>query len=136
MKSVLFGNPHVDYWKLTLDDVSVREQVIALKGELHAGFFYAATPMCVAPAVLARFADELREVDKTLTGSATLDSKSKQSTVRFTVSVNDVGHVQIVGRYEINGCGLDFTFKTDQTQLGPLVRWLDSLIREYDKAAA
>jgi hypothetical protein len=133
MKSVLFGNPNADSWKLSLDDVSVKEQVIALKGELRTGFFHAVTPMCIPPAVLSRFAADLRELDRTLTGSVTLESKSRQSTVRLTLTVDHVGHIQAAGRYEINGNSLDFSFRTDQTQLGPLVEWLGAVIHEYEK---
>jgi len=28
MKTVIFGNPHTDSWKLSLDDISVEEEVI------------------------------------------------------------------------------------------------------------
>jgi hypothetical protein len=136
MKSVLFGNPHTDWWKLSLDDVSVREQVIALDGELSAGFFRAATPMCVAPSILARFAADVRELDKTLTGSATLESSNQQSAVRLVLAVDHIGHVHVTGRYEINGNALDFTFRSDQTQLAPLVSWLEHVVRAYDKKAA
>jgi len=136
MKSVLFGNPNADSWKLSLEGVSVEEQVIALNGELRTGFFHAVTPMCVAPAVLSRFAAELRELDRTLNGSVTLESKSRQSAVRLTLTVDHVGHIRAAGRYEINGNSLDFSFRTDQTQLGPLVKWLDTVIHEYQNKAA
>ena len=136
MKSVIFGNPNADSWRLALDDLSVKKLVIALKGELRAGFFHAVTPMCIAPAILSRFAADLRELDRTLSGSATLESKNRQSAVRLTLTVNHLGHIQAAGRYEINGNVLDFSFRTDQTQLGPLIQWLDAVIREYEKAAA
>ena len=133
MKSVLVGNANADSWRLALDDVSAGEQIVALKGELRAGFFHAVTPMCIAPAVLSRFAADLRELDKTLKGSATLDSSNQQSAVRFTLAVDHAGHIKAAGRYEINGNVLDFSFRTDQTQLAPLVRWLDSVLAEYEK---
>ena len=75
-------------------------------------------------------------VDRTLTGSVTLESRNRQSSVCFTLTVNHVGHIQGAGRYEINGNVLDFRFHTDQTQLAPLVRWLDSAISKYEKASA
>ncbi len=134
MKSVLFGNPNADSWKLSVDDVSAREQVVALNGELRAGFFHVCTPMCIAPTTLSRFAADLRELDRTLEGSATLDSRSRQSAVRLTLTVDHLGHIQAAGRYEINGNALDFSFLTDQTQVAPLVAWLDSAVREYEKA--
>jgi len=115
MKSVFFGNPNTDWWKLSLDDISVREKIVALNGELEAGFFHASTPMCIAPEVLSQFAADLRELDRTLTGSATLESRNRQSGLRFTLTVDHVGHVHAVGRYEINGNTLDFTFCSDQT---------------------
>jgi hypothetical protein len=136
MKSVLFGNPHTDWWKLSLDDISVREQVIALNGELSAGFFCARTPMCIEPSTLARFAAEVRELDRTLTGSATLQSSNQQSAVRLALAVDHVGHVHVTGRYEINGNFLDFSFSSDQTQLAPLVTWLDVVLRAYERKAA
>jgi len=77
MKSIVLGNPNADSWRLALDDVSAREHVIALKGELRAGFFHAVTPMCIAPEALSRFATDLRELDNTLKGSVTLDNRSR-----------------------------------------------------------
>ncbi|HEV2329695.1 MAG TPA: hypothetical protein VGY56_13015 [Verrucomicrobiae bacterium] len=136
MKSVLFGYPNADSWRLALDDVSARERGIALKGELRVGFFQALTPMCIPPATLSRFAADLRELDSTLAGSATLEGRSKQSAVRLTLTVNHIGHIHAAGRYEINGNVLDFNFRADQTQLGPLVQWLDSIIRRCENAEA
>jgi hypothetical protein len=136
MKSVLFGNPSTDCWKLSLDDVSAREQIVALKGELRAGFFQASTPLCIPPAVLSRFAADVRQLDETLNGSATLEHRSRASAVRFTLTVDHVGHVHVTGRYEINGNTLDFAFRSDQTQLAPLARWLESVVTQYETNAA
>ena len=55
MDSVIFGNPNTDWWKLSFDDVSRREQIIAVDGELQVGFFTASTLMCIPPAVLEQF---------------------------------------------------------------------------------
>src|ERR1043165_8985938 len=120
MKSLLFGNPNTDWWKLSLDDISVGERVIALTGELSVGFFCASTPMCIAPDILSRFAAEVQELDRTLKGIATLESGNVPSTIRLKIAVNHVGHLQISGRYEINDNGLDFAFRSDQTQLTSL----------------
>jgi len=62
--------------------------------------------------------------------------KNQQSAVCLTLTVNRVGHIEARGRYEINENGLDFTFKTDQTQLGPLRKWLDGILVEYGRKAA
>ena len=131
MKSVIFGNR--DWWKLSLDDVSVPEQVVALGGELSAGFIRAVTPMRVNPSALARFAAEVREVDRTLTGLATLESMNQQSALRLQLAVDHVGHVDVTGRYEINGNSLDFGFRSDQTQLAPLASWLEDVVRAYER---
>jgi hypothetical protein len=133
MKAIVFGNPHTDWWKLSLEDISTREQVVALNGELHVGFFVAATPMCVAPTVLSRFASDVRELDRTLAGSATLESSSQQSTVSLRLAVDHLGHVHATGRYEINGNGLAFTFGSDQTRLAPLAAWLEGLVQAYER---
>ncbi len=133
MKAIVFGNPHTDWWKLSLRGISPKEQVLALDGELHAGFFVAATPMCVAPAALSRFASEIRELDRTLAGFATLESSNQQSTVSFTLGVDHLGHVNATGRYEINGNALTFTFGSDQTQLAPLAAWLEALVQAYER---
>lgn len=132
MKSFRFGNPHTDSWKLSLDDISVEEDVIALGGELRVGFFRAETPMCIAPSVIAQFAAQVRELDRTLTGSATLESRNSQSAVQFTLVVDGLGHLCVTGTYEINGNTLKFSFGSDQTQLAPLARWLESAVTEYE----
>jgi hypothetical protein len=135
MKTVLFGNPHTDSWTLSFDGVSQRESVVAIKGELKTGFFVADTPMCVAPQVLEKFAVELRELDRTLRGTAQLESKSQQSEVLWRLTANHLGHIVSAGRYEINKNALDFHFVTDQTQLAPLLKWVEGLLARYEKRA-
>src|SRR6266852_4853523 len=117
MNSVLFGNPNTDSWELSLDDVSVRENVIALAGELRTGFFTATTAMCIPPSILLRFASEVRELDRTLAGEANLENRNVQSEIRWKLTALPLGHIESKGRFTINGNCLDFRFKTDQTQL-------------------
>jgi hypothetical protein len=136
MKSLLFGNPNTDWWKLSLDDISVVEQVIALTGELSVGFFCASTPMCIPRDVLSRFAAEVHELDRTLKGIATLENGNVPSTIRLKIAVNHVGHLHVSGRYEINDNGLDFQFRSDQTQLTSLGQWLGYVLEAYRKKAA
>jgi len=131
MKSNLFGNPQTEWWKLKLVDVHPREQVVELTGELHAGFFSAVTPMCLPPTALESFASELRTVDRTLHGSATLRNSNEQSDVIWNLTDLPRGHIESSGRYAINGNGLDFRFRSDQTQLGPLARWIETLLGKY-----
>jgi hypothetical protein len=133
MKSILFGNSNADWWKLLLVGVSAEEQIVAINGELQAGFFRASTPMCVAPAALARFAAEIRQLDQTLTGAATLENQNNQSAVKITLTANHVGHIILAGRYEINDNVLHFSFQSDQTQLAPLARWLESAVTKYER---
>ena len=132
MNTLLFGSRYTDFWELSFDDVSVPEGVIAITGELKAGFLAAATPMCWAPSVVREFAEQVRLMDRTLKGDAKLESKSNQSEVTWTLSLNRLGHVESGGRYSINGNSFDFRFKTDQTRLAPLVEWLDGLIAKYE----
>lgn len=133
MKAGIIGYPNASSWKLLLDEISTKKQLISLKGELRVDFFHAVTPMCIAPDTLAQFAADLRKLDESLSGSATLESKNRQSTVKFTLAVNHVGHIHAQGRFEINGNSLDFGFDTDQTQLAPFVKWLDAVVLEYKK---
>ncbi len=135
MKSFVFGNPNASCWKLGVDDISVREQLIAFKGELHCEFIRASTPMCISPAVLSRFAMEVEDLDKTLTGSATLENRNQQSTVLLKIGVNHIGHLTVTGRYEINSNAVDFAFRSDQTQLAPFAKWLRSVVAEYQNKA-
>ena len=120
MRSILFGNPHTDSWKLTLDDISAREGIVALVGELSTGFFAATTPMCILPSSLAKFASEIQELDRTLAGVAVLENRNDQSEVSWRLAALPLGHIESSGRFTINGNSLDFRFQTDQTQL---VRW-------------
>jgi hypothetical protein len=131
MKKLFFGNLATDWWSLSLDDVSVEEEVIAIIGELRTGFFIAKTPMCVSPQTLEKFAAELQELDRTLRGVARLESKNNQSEVTWVLSVNHLGHVKSSGRFVINDNAVDFHFETDQTQLGPLLKWIRSLLKRY-----
>src|SRR5262245_36425921 len=135
MKSLLFGNPNTDWWKLSLDDISVEEQALALTGELSVGFFQASTPMCISPDILSHFTTQVHELDRTLKGTVDLESSNIQSAIRLKITVNHVGHLQISGRYEINGNGLDFNFRSDQTQLTALGQWLDNVLIAYRKKA-
>ena len=136
MKSVLFGNPNTDWWKLSLVGVSAEEQIVEINGELQVGFFRASTPMCVEPAVLARFAADVRQLDQTLTGTAALESQNIQSSVKVKLTVNHMGHIILAGYYEINGNALNFSFQSDQTQLAPLTRWLESTVAKYERSVA
>src|SRR5688572_9472229 len=104
MKSVLFGNPHTDWWKLSLASISVEERVVELTGEHSVGFFRAPTPMCISSDILSKFAAELHELDRTLKGTASLES----DILKLRIAVNHVGHLHISGRYENEGNGLDF----------------------------
>jgi hypothetical protein len=132
MKNVVFGNPHTDWWKLSRDAVSHSEEIVAINGELHAGFFSAMTPMCISPTILQTFASELESLDRTLSGSATLESANCQSEVSWVLSVLPLGHIESTGRYTINGNSLAFSFRTDQTQLAPLLRWVRELLTAYN----
>jgi hypothetical protein len=67
-KSLLFGNANTGCWKLSVDDICVEEQVIAVTGVLCVEFFSTSTPMCISPEVLSRFAKEVHEIDRTLNG--------------------------------------------------------------------
>ncbi len=133
MKRVLFGNPHTDWWELSLDGISRREQVIALTGELHVGFFSALTPMSLPPSVLQAFASQLELLDKTLSGRAVLQNSNDQSEVHWVLEALPHGHVESSGHYHINRNNLAFSFRTDQTQLTPLLRWIRGLLASYDK---
>ncbi|MDB6114339.1 MAG: hypothetical protein JWQ62_1284 [Lacunisphaera sp.] len=133
MKTVLFGNPQTDSWTLSFDGVSAREDLVAIQGELETGFFVADTPMCVAPQVLEKFAAELRELDRTLRGTAQLESKNQQSEILWRLTANHLGHIISSGRYAINRNALEFQFVTDQTQLAPLLKWVEGLLERYEK---
>jgi len=44
-----------------------------------------------------------------------------------------LGHVASTGRFKINENELNFNFRTDQTQLGPLREWVKSALFAYTK---
>jgi hypothetical protein len=134
MKTVLFGNIYTDYWKLSLDDISVKEDVIALNGELNVGFFRAMTPMCISSGILERFAADLQRLNEKLEGSAVLESKNISSEVCLTLTCNHVGHIKASGSYSIKGNTLNFSFQTDQTQLAPLLRMVNSSLSKFRNA--
>lgn len=134
MKSVVIGNPHSDWWKLSRDGVSRKEEIIAIRGELHAGFFSAVTPMCIPPATLQTFASELESLDRSLSGRATLQNANCQTEVSWVLSALPLGHIESSGCYTINGNSLTFSFRTDQTQLAPLLRWVKELLVAYDNS--
>jgi len=134
MKNILFGNPNTDSWMLALDGISRGEQVISVKGELRTGFFSAVTPMCIPPHVMQSFASELEALEEKLAGSATLQNANYQSAVNWTLKALPHGHIESTGQFTINGNTLSFAFRTDQTQLAPLCKWVRSLLSEYNKA--
>ena len=134
MKSVVFGSPETDSWKLTRQATCRREKVVEISGQLQVGFFSAVTPACIPPASLRAFAAELESVDRTLTGSATLESSNQQSQLSWTLKALPLGHIESTGRYAINGDQLLFSFRTDQTQLAPLLKWLRSAVAAYEQS--
>ncbi len=131
MKSIIFGNTNTDSWKMALIDVSRREQVICVKGELHSGFFDASTPMCISPDVLQAFISELEVLDRSLAGTAALHSSSCQSTVNWTLRALPLGHIESSGQFTINDNTLTFKFETDQTQVAKLLKWTRTLLTCY-----
>jgi hypothetical protein len=131
MTSVTFGNANLDHWKLSLRGIHPREQVLELTGELRSGFFSATTPMCIAPTVLETFGSELRSLNETLLGNASLQSSNQQSEISCTLVGVGRGHIECVGTFTCNGNRLDFRFRTDQTQLGPLRRWIQKVLTKY-----
>lgn len=133
MTNVQFGNTNLDHWKLSLRGIHPREQVVELTGELRVGLFSATTAMCIAPHVLESFAVELRSLDETLAGTATLRSSNQQSEISCTLVALPRGHIKCTGTYAVYGNRLDFCFQTDQTQLGPLRRWIQKVIRKYEQ---
>ena len=133
--SVLLGNPNaVECWRLWVDGVSQEESAIVVQGELQAGFFTASTPFCIDPAELSAFAVELSKLNETLTGEARLHASNAQSQVSAVFGVNELGHVQCKGVYAINGNRLEFTIGTDQTQLAPLLVWVQSALHYFERA--
>jgi len=133
-RSILFGNPNADRWKLKCEGASHRECIVEISGELDAGFFHVLTPMCIDPINLQAFATELESLDRTLSGYATLQSANNQSKISWTLKVLSLGHIESSGCYAINGNELTFSFRTDQTQLAPLLRWVHAALAIYEKA--
>jgi len=133
MKSMVLGNPHADHWKLSLDGVSRKEQIIAVAGELHAGFFVADTPMCLPPDVLQTFVSELEALYKSLSGTATLRNSNCQSEVDCVLNADATGHIDISGTFTINRNSLSFSFRTNQTYLPPVIEWLNSVLKAYSR---
>jgi hypothetical protein len=131
MKRLLFGNPHTNYWTLSIEGASKREEIVEVSGELHAEFFVAQTPMCINPAQLEAFAAELEQLDRTLQGSASLANANDQSEVNWLLTVDPLGHIRSTGRFKINQNELRFHFQTDQTQLQPLKSWVKSALFVY-----
>ncbi len=127
-----FGNANIDHWQFSLRGVHPREQVVELTGELSVGGFSAVTPMCLPPEVLESFASELQLLNKTLSGSATLRNSNPQSEISWSLVALPHGHIESVGRYTMNGNTLDFRFRTDQTQLRPLLRGIEKLLKIYN----
>jgi hypothetical protein len=134
MKRILFGNPDTSYWKLAIDGASRRERIVVVDGELHAGFFVAATPMCIEPDALQRFAAAIAILDETLNGEAHLSSANEQSKVEWNLKALPLGHIESSGRFQINGNELRFTFHTDQTQLKPLRGWISSALFVFENS--
>jgi hypothetical protein len=131
VKRLLFGNPNSSYWALSIDGASRREQIVVISGELHAEFFVAQTPLCISPVRLEEFAAELENLDRTLQGSARLQSVNIQSEIEWLLTATALGHIESTGRFKINGNELLFSFRTDQTQLKPLREWVKSALFAY-----
>src|SRR5262245_11856465 len=132
MKQIVFGNPHTNYWKLEVEGASKREHVVAVSGELHAEFFIAQTPMCINPTELEAFKTQLEQLDCTLKGSAALRNANLQGEIEWLLTALPLGHIDSTGHFRINDNELRFKFRTDQTQLRPLLEWVKSALFMYE----
>jgi hypothetical protein len=132
MKRLLFGNPHTDYIEFKLDDLSRSESLIALKGNLAAGFFGASLYLLIVPSQLVSFLAGLEQLDRTLKGEAKLTTEGPQNVVEITLSGLKHGHIECRGTAAMNRNSLSFRFETDQTQLTPMHRWLTEVLKKYN----
>jgi hypothetical protein len=82
--------------------------------------FAASLPFSFEPHPLEVFLRELRRLNKTLHGSATLKPMWEPDFVRF--EGNGRGHIIVAGELGYSEQHLRFGFETDQTCLTPLIR--------------
>jgi hypothetical protein len=78
---------------------------------------------CFEPGPLAAFADAVEQMDRDLSGAATLQPLYEETFI--TLKVDHVGRINVSGelvRYAEHTHRLAFSFTTDQTCLGPLAR--------------
>jgi hypothetical protein len=134
MKRIVFGNPHTSHWRLVVEGASKREHVVVVSGELHSEFFIAQTPMCIDPTELEAFQTQLEQLDSSLKGSATLRNANLQSEIEWSLTALPLGHIDSTGYFRINDNELRFKFRTDQTQLRPLLEWVKSALFSYESS--
>jgi hypothetical protein len=132
MKRVVFGSSHTNHWTLVVEGASKREHVVVVSGELRAQFFIAQTPMCINPTELEVFQNQLERLDSTLKGTATLRSANSQSEIEWQLTALPLGHIDSTGYFRINDNELRFKFRSDQTQLRPLLEWVKSALFVYE----
>jgi hypothetical protein len=112
--------------------VSAAEPVIAVNGNLRAGFFDASLHLLIRPSHLETFIADLAQLDKALAGSAVLQAEGPENVVKIALEGLRHGRVLCRGNTAVKGNALSFQFETDQTQLAPLLRWFKSVLSRYD----
>lgn len=83
---------------------------------------------------LARFASDIKQLHRSLSGSARLQTPFERDFVEL--SVDSLGHVLVKGHFELSGPvsqRLDFEFTCDQTFLPSLIVSLDAVLAETPK---
>jgi len=104
---------------------------------IRAGGFSGQYPCNLDCGAFSRFAKELRELARTLKGSATFSSYEEQ----FELSLvgDGLGHVAAKGEaMDFAGTGnlLRFHLEMDQTELQPLIRDLDAITARHPQNVA
>jgi hypothetical protein len=136
MRPLLLGNPDTDFIQFGLDDVSRKESVIAVSGDVRAGFFSAQLYLLIRPAELEEFVGQLGQLDQSLAGSAVLRAEGPENVVEIALEGIRRGHVLCRGNAAVNGNTLSFRFQTDQTQLGVALRWFKAVHSRHQEASA
>lgn len=100
--------------------------------EVSAGAFRGAFPSDLDCWAFARFAREVRELHKTLKGTATFSTYEKQ--LELSLVGDGLGHIQVRAEamdYAGTGNKLIFRLDIDQTELPPLMKDLDAIADAY-----
>lgn len=131
MKQLLFGNPNTDFLQFRFRDVSTKERCITVEALLKAGWFSALLHLLATPKDLEEFLLQLADLDRTLKGSAVLNSTGSNGPIQIHIESLPHGHINCRIEADLDGNSLKCHFRSDQTQLGPLRAWWERILTKY-----